>query len=97
MLLGGLLYALMAKLATSLQLLIDDRSRDRVMGLYALCWFGTVPVGALVLGTLAHTWGPSRAVLVFGSLTVGYAILIGLIHRAKGMSAITRETDGVPN
>jgi MFS family permease len=83
-LIGALLFALMATLATSLQLLIDDRNRGRVMALYVLCWGGLVPIGSLLLGVLAGAWGPGRAILLFGLITAGYGAVIGLRNRGVG-------------
>lgn len=80
---GALLFALMATLATSLQFLIDDRSRGRVMALYVLCWGGLVPIGGLVLGFLAGAWGAGRAILVFGVITAVYGGVIALRYRAE--------------
>jgi MFS family permease len=78
---GALLFALMATLATSLQFLIDDRNRGRVMALYVLCWGGLVPIGGLIMGLLAEARGASQAILLFGLLTAGYGALIGIRNR----------------
>jgi MFS family permease len=87
---GALLFALMATLATSLQLLIDDQSRGRVMALYVLCWGGLVPIGGLLLGVLAQVWGAGAALVAFGCVTAGYGAFVGLAHRRKMLLATAR-------
>jgi predicted MFS family arabinose efflux permease len=82
---GALLFALMATLATSLQFLIDDRSRGRVMALYILCWGGLVPIGSLLLGFLAGAWGAGKAIFVFGVITAVFGAIIALGNRREVM------------
>lgn len=83
---GALLFGLMATLATSLQFLVDDQSRGRVMALYVLAWAGLVPIGSLLLGYLGGAWGASRAILLFGVVTAVYGGVIGLRNRIELIS-----------
>jgi MFS family permease len=58
------------------QTVVPDRLLGRTIGVYRLCAWGTMPVGALVFGAVAERTGPSVAfgvggvsILVFGVLT----------------------------
>ncbi|HWP65435.1 MAG TPA: MFS transporter [Candidatus Limnocylindria bacterium] len=50
----------------SVQLLVDDRYRGRVMGLHTVMFAGVAPIGSLLLGTLATPYGPRPALIVSG-------------------------------
>lgn len=47
---------------TIVQALVDEDKRGRVMSLYTLAFFGAMPIGALVGGTLARRFGTEVAV-----------------------------------
>lgn len=68
-----------------LQLHADDAFRGRVMGLYALVFFGGNPIGAPVLGWVADTFGP-RWTLIGGGLAavVGLAIVAWFARHLLG-------------
>jgi MFS family permease len=57
----------MASTNTVLQTIVDDDKRGRVMGLYAMAFMGTVPLGNLAAGVLAHFIGAPWMV-VFGGV-----------------------------
>ena len=59
-----------------LQLHAGDAFRGRVMGLYALVFFGGNPIGAPVLGWVADTFGP-RWTLIGGGLAA--AVGLGIV------------------
>jgi cyanate permease len=42
---------------------VPDEIRGRVMGLYTLVFFGTMPLGALLVGAMAERIGEPAAVL----------------------------------
>jgi MFS family permease len=73
---GGLFFALMASIATTIQHLVTESSRGRVMSLYAIAWGGAIPPGALVLGYLAHTFGTRAALLTVGGCVTAYAVAV---------------------
>lgn len=58
-----------------LQLHAEDAFRGRVMGLYALVFFGGNPVGAPFLGWVADTFGP-RWTLIGGGLAAAVGLLM---------------------
>jgi predicted MFS family arabinose efflux permease len=63
----------MAGCNTSLQLMVPDALRGRVMSLYTLLSGGVFPIGAFVVGALSERWGVSTAFGVNGA--VGLAAL----------------------
>ncbi len=83
---GGLLFALQTMLATTLQFLIEDSARGRVMALYQLAWAGLVPIGSLGIGLLGAAVNPSLAMLLFGSVTSAYAFVLLVRERVRPSS-----------
>jgi hypothetical protein len=80
---GALLFGLMATLATSLQYLIDDYARGRVMALYGLAWAGLVPVGGLLLGMIGGLMGPASAIIAAGVATALAGAIIAFVFRSE--------------
>jgi predicted MFS family arabinose efflux permease len=82
-LVGGLNFALMTTLNATLQYLVDDRSRGRVMSLYLLCWGGLIPIGGLLIGTAAHLINAPIAIVAFATVGALYAAGLGLGYRRQ--------------
>lgn len=55
---------------TILQTIVDDDKRGRLMSLYTMAFFGTVPFGNLVAGSLAHTIGAPLTLIIGGSFCI---------------------------
>ena len=55
-------------LTTSLQSLVPDALRGRVMAVYALAFFGTTPFAALFAGATAQAWGLPLSLLIGGAI-----------------------------
>jgi MFS family permease len=73
---GMIRYA--ATTNTLLQLVVEDRYRGRVMGLYTVMFLGTAPLGSLVLGGLAERFGAPAAALVAGTVPLAGAAWLAL-------------------
>jgi MFS family permease len=58
------------------QTLVSDDLRGRVMGVYSASFFGLMPVGALIMGTLAEHFGSMAAVIAGACITISTAALI---------------------
>jgi MFS family permease len=56
----------MAASNTILQTLVDDDKRGRVMSIFTMAFFGTVPFGSLFAGLMADAFGPATTVMVGG-------------------------------
>lgn len=71
LMLAGSSLILAMNLANSLvQTLVPDNLRGRVMGLYTFTFFGFLPIGALLMGTLAEHFGEQEAIILTSSITL---------------------------
>jgi MFS family permease len=66
--LGGAGIIFMTSANTRLQLIVPGHMRGRVMGMYALLFIGTTPIGSLLVGTLAEKNGVPAMVLEMAAL-----------------------------
>jgi MFS family permease len=66
----------MACCNTTLQLVVPDRMRGRIMSLYGFVLAGVTPLGSLLVGTIAEWFGVSIAYALGGGL--GVACVLGL-------------------
>jgi MFS family permease len=58
------------------QTLVIDHLRGRVMGVYTASFFGLMPIGALIMGTLAEHFGSMAAVVTGASIAIATAAVI---------------------
>lgn len=65
---GGVL--LMASSNTVVQSLVEDHHRGRVMSIYTMAFTGTMPLGNLVAGSLAHAVGVRTTLLISGAACI---------------------------
>jgi len=68
---GLALMVQMASTNTVLQTIVDDDKRGRVMGFYSMAFMGTVPLGSLLAGFLAHIAGAPLTVILGGICCIG--------------------------
>ncbi len=61
---------------TLVQSLVPDDLRGRVMGVYSLTFFGTVPFGSLLTGVLAQAFGPTVSLAFGASVTLLFALAV---------------------
>jgi predicted MFS family arabinose efflux permease len=66
---------------TTVQLLVADEMRGRVMSVYNVAFRGGMPMGGLVLGRLIPTFGVSPTVAVAGSVLAVVALYFLLVQR----------------
>jgi len=67
----GFFTILIFNLANALvQTLVSDQLRGRVMGIYAMTFFGFMPVGGLMAGALAEKIGESPTVVIWALLSL---------------------------
>jgi MFS family permease len=59
---------------TIIQSLVPETMRARVMSFYTMAFFGSVPIGSLFAGTLAHRIGAPHTVFVTGAFCLAGAI-----------------------
>ncbi len=76
---------------TFLQTSVDDDKRARVMAFYLLAFFGTMPLGNLLMGTLAQVLGTTRTIFL-----AGCASLLGSGVFALSFRALEKKRARVP-
>ena len=59
-----------------IQSLVADELRGRVVSIYMMCIFGLIPIGALMGGWVAESFGEPTAVLLSAGVSLSYAIWI---------------------
>ncbi len=75
-----------------LQTRVDPVMRGRVMALYAAIFIGGTPVGAPLIGWVAHVWGP-RWTIAVGTISVGLTLAVvswWLAHEDNVRVSLTR-------
>jgi MFS family permease len=63
---------------TLLQLVVEDRYRGRIMGLYTVMFLGTAPLGSLALGAIAERFGAPVAAFLSGSVSLAAGAWLAL-------------------
>ncbi len=84
-------FGMMVGLASSntiVQTIVDEDKRGRVMGLYAMCFLGTMPFGSLAAGALAAAWGAPTTVLLGGACCLAGALIFS--GRWRGLRRLIR-------
>lgn len=77
---AGVLFMTTAN--TRLQLLVPGHMRGRVMGMYALLFVGTTPIGSLLIGQLAESVGVQATVLCMAGLCAA-GVAAGLLYARR--------------
>ena len=87
----------LASCNTTLQLVVPDRMRGRIMSLYAFVWVGVTPLGSLFVGTIADWLGVAAAYAMGGGVALACIVGLGLLWgrgRAASSERIPEETEG---
>jgi MFS family permease len=77
--LGFMLMVFMQSANSCVQLGLEPTMRGRVMGLYVMCTFGGIAVGAPVIGGLAQAFGPRWGMLGGGIVAVLAPLILGIL------------------
>ena len=80
---------------TTLQLLVPNNFRGRVMGFYGMAWSMTA-LGALQSGQISHYFNASAAVAIGGGLVIVFALGVAAVSsRVRSIGApVSREAEG---
>lgn len=78
---GVVALVCMTTAQSTLQLHTTPEMRGRVMALFSIVFLGSNPVGAILAGWLAQTFGPRWAMGIGGVVSVVAAALVALWHR----------------
>jgi MFS family permease len=75
--LSGWGFMLMLNMANTLvQINVADQLRGRVMGIYTFAFFGMMPIGALLGGTIAEWTSEPFTVLIGGTVSLIFAVIV---------------------
>ena len=74
----------LASCNTTLQLVVPDQMRGRIMSLYAFVWVGVTPLGSLFVGTTADWFGVAAAYALGGGVSLAFILCLGLLWRGRG-------------
>jgi MFS family permease len=86
---GMAFLTVVSTLNTTVQLLVDERLRGRVMAIYIMGFTAAYPLGALIQGTVADRVGTPTVVTVAGSLLV---VLSGGLLLSRVLERLDRPT-----
>jgi len=76
----GMGLIVVANLTNALvQGLVADSMRGRVMGIYALSFFGFMPLGSLWVGQMAQLLGERPAVIINAGLFLAFILIIWVV------------------
>lgn len=81
--LSGAMTSYLSSTNTTIQSIVPDGLRGRVMSLYILAFFGTAPLGGLLMGSLASAMGAQVAVLSGATVCAGAALAAWLSGRRQ--------------
>ena len=90
-LVGFAMIAFSANSNTTLQTVTPDRLRGRVMSVYMVVFAGSVPLGNLFTGGLAHLYGAPFALIVGGCLSL-VAAVVGWILRKSAEKSLAESS-----
>jgi MFS family permease len=74
-------FAIMSQTASSntiIQTIIDDAMRGRVMSFYTMSFMGTMPLGSLLIGSLAESLSAQTALLIGGIICLAAALWLSI-------------------
>jgi len=83
---GFAMIAFSANSNTTLQTVTPDRLRGRVMSVYMVVFAGSVPLGNLFTGGLAHFYGAPFALIVGGCLSLAAAVAGWILRKSAEKS-----------
>ena len=83
----------MITIMSSLQLLVPDRMRGRVMGFYGMTW-SIMPLGGMQAGAIATFVGVPVAIAIGGALVAAFSLGPALINRqARNLGSILMQSE----
>ena len=92
---GGAILTFAAADVTLIGALSPPRLRGRLVSIFALCYWGMMPVGAALLGFIAEASSAQTAVLI-GGLGLGIATIVALVLRPQiATLAVTRDGESL--
>jgi predicted MFS family arabinose efflux permease len=68
--------AVFATSNTLVQLIVPDALRGRVMSIYTLVFIGTTPIGSLIAGLIARSYGAPATTIFFAVISLIIAVFV---------------------
>lgn len=90
---GAGFLAVIATTNTSIQMIVANEMRGRVMSIRIMGFTLAFPIGSLAQGALAEVWGPRETVALFGSILLVAALY--LFSRPGLLATLDAETDDI--
>ena len=82
----GVTFSLYASQSNaSLQMVVPDRLRGRVLSLYGYVFFGTAPLGGFLTGWFSDRFGTGRLLLIVGGIALMAAAVVAISMRVSRM------------
>ncbi|MBI1256792.1 MAG: MFS transporter [Chloroflexi bacterium] len=81
---------------TSLQMILPDDYRGRVMGLYSLGLVGLTPFGALALGAISNTFGTPFGIALYGIISAILGSIVVMRWPALLQGKLTEQNGAAP-
>lgn len=84
---GGAMVSSVATVNSLIQTVVPDGIRGRVLSMHTMAFLGFTPLGSLLVGALAETWGPPTALAISSGfalvLTAGIAMAAPAVRRLQ--------------
>ena len=77
-LVGAAMVSSVATVNSLIQTKVPDHIRGRVLSMHTMAFLGFTPLGSLLVGALAETWGPPLALAISSGFALALTILIAL-------------------
>jgi predicted MFS family arabinose efflux permease len=91
---GGSFLVVVASTNTSIQLIVADHMRGRVISARVMGFTLAFPLGSLLQGVMADAWGPQLTVIVAGALLL---VAAGVLVSKPGLLASLDRVDDTPD
>ena len=79
--LGFAIVVSVAVTNTSLQKLVTDQMRGRVMSMFILSFIGTMPIGNIIAGTVSNRFGAPHTLATGGVLIMLFAVIMAVSNK----------------
>ncbi|MGI9611991.1 MAG: MFS transporter [Acidimicrobiales bacterium] len=91
---GGSFLVVVASTNTSIQLIVADHMRGRVISARVMGFTLAFPLGSLLQGVMADAWGPQLTVIIAGGLLL---VAAGVLVSKPGLLASLDRVDDTPD
>ena len=90
---GACFLSVISGVNTSIQLIVTDHMRGRVIAVRHMFFTASMPVGAVLQGLLADFWGVQATVILAGSVMLVGVLALSLIKGGSGFHRLNHRLD----